>query len=218
MAIFASECGPKLEMMNSPEVSVFDYKPLLLAIAVEFLGNFKDAEDAVQDTYLRWFERDTSQVVKIKPYLIATLKTVCFDWSKQTQRFWDFQKEILEMAPAKESILPAQWLEFDMDKELSRAYEAMTRKLNISEKSVFLLREVFNFDYQDIAEIVGKKTENCRKILDRAKKRLQENTERFKVEAEKSRQSFLAFQEACRNGKMSELVQSLAYEMEDKKN
>ncbi len=202
--------------MNSPEVSVFDYKPLLLSIAVEFLGNFKDAEDAVQDTYLRWFERDTSEVVKIKPYLIATLRNVCFDWSKQSQRFWDFQKEIMDMAPAKEDFFPTQWLEFDMDKELSRAYDAMTRKLNISEKSVFLLREVFNFDYQDISNIVGKKTENCRKILDRAKKRLQENSERFKVEAEKSRQSFMTFQDACRNGKMSEFVQSLMYEMEDK--
>lgn len=203
--------------MTSPDVSVLDYKPLLLSIALEFFGNFKDAEDAVQDTYLRWFERDTSQVEKIKPYLITTLKNVCFDWSKQSQRFWDFQKDLRQMAPAKEDFFPSYWFDFEMDKELSRAYDALTRKLNVSEKSVFLLREIFNFDYQDIAGILGKKKENCRKILDRAKKRLDENTERFKVEAEKSRNSFYNFQEACKNGKVNDFVQTLMQEMEEKK-
>ncbi len=201
--------------MTPSDASVFKYKPLLFSIAYEFMGNLKDAEDAVQDTYLRWFERDTSQVEKIKPYLVATLKNVCFDWSKQSQRFWDFQKDLVQMAPAKEDFLPAYFLDFEMEKELSKAYAAMTGKLNISEKSVFLLREIFNYDYADIANIIGKKAENCRKILDRAKKRLNENTTRFKQEATKNSQSFLDFQQAVKHDKVNEFVLSLQKEMQD---
>ncbi len=201
--------------MTPSDASVFKYKPLLFSIAYEFMGNLKDAEDAVQDTFLRWFERDTSQVEKIKPYLVATLKNVCFDWSKKTQKFWDFQRDLMEMAPAKEDFLPTYFLEFEMEKELSKAYAAMTGKLNISEKSVFLLREIFNYDYADIAHIIGKKTDNCRKILDRAKKRLEENTTRFKQEAAKNSQSFLDFQQAVKHDKVNEFVLSLQKEIQD---
>jgi len=203
--------------MTPSDTSVFKYKPLLFSIAYEFMGNFKDAEDAVQDTYLRWFERDNSKVEKIKPYLVATLKNVCFDWSKQSQRFWDFQKELVQMAPAKEDFLPTYLLDFEMEKELSKAYAAMTGKLNISEKSVFLLREIFNFDYADIANIIDKKADNCRKILDRAKKRLDENTTRFKQEASKNTQSFLDFQQALKHDKVNEFVLYLQKEIEDSK-
>lgn len=204
--------------MTPSDASVFQYKPLLFSIAYEFLGNLKDAEDAVQDTYLRWFERDTSQVEKIKPYLVATLKNICFDWSKQTNRFWEMQKEMMERAPAKEDFIPAYILDFEMDKELWKAYQTMTSMLNISEKSVFLLREIFNFEYQDISSIIGKKSENCRKILDRAKKRLAEKSARFYVETEQSAASFADFKDACQKGKVNEFVISLQKEIKDKKN
>lgn len=204
----------KLHGMSASEAIVFQYRPLLLSIAMDMLGNLKDAEDAVQDTFLRWLERDTSHVQKTQPYLVTTLKNVCFNFSKQTQRFREMKKDFLEFR-GREHFLPAYFSEFDMDKELARAYDTLTRKLNISEKSVFLMREIFNFDYQEIAAVVDKKAVNCRKILDRAKKRLEENNERFRCEADKVYASFQLFQEAYKHGKVNEFMASLKKEMQD---
>ncbi len=185
--------------MNTPVANVLEYRPLLMKIAMEFLGNFKDAEDAVQDTFLKWFERDTSRIQNIRTYLIVMLKNICLNWVKRTQKFKEIHEELFESENSTQS-LPTPWADFDMEKELSNAYETMMRKLNISEKAVYLMREVFQRDYQDIADIVGKKVENCRKIFDRAKKRLEEKNERFREEAIKTQESFQHFLETCRNG------------------
>ena len=56
------------------ELSVLKYQPMLMSIGFSILGNVKDAEDAVQETFLRWFEKDTSNVKESKPYLISTLR------------------------------------------------------------------------------------------------------------------------------------------------
>ncbi|MEL6862896.1 MAG: sigma-70 family RNA polymerase sigma factor [Bacteroidota bacterium] len=203
--------------MSASDAAVLKYKPLLMAIATEMTGNFKDAEDAVQDTFLKWFERDTSHVTRIKPYLIATLKNTCFDWFKQAQRLTEYKNEWWEEYMQTQNDYSSYWPEFDMEWELSKAYASLTSKLNISEKAVFLLREIFNFDYQDIATIVDKKSENCRKILDRAKKRLAENNERFREEADKTYQnSFYYFQMACDSDKLHEFVTYLSKELKDK--
>lgn len=198
--------------MTVPNANVLKYRPLLLSIAKDILGNYKDAEDAVQDTFVKWFERDTTHVKKIKPFLVTTLKNICYNRSHRANKLKAIHEELTETRQS-DPYIPLPWGEFDVDRELSYAYEALIRKLNISEKSVYLLREIFNFDYQDIADIVDKKVENCRKILDRAKKRLEENNDRFKAEAHKTKVSFNHFQEACKNGTFHEFVAFLKLEM-----
>lgn len=198
--------------MNASEATVFQYKPLLLSIAYEILGNVKDAEDAVQDTFLKWFEHDTSHVDKIKPYLISTLKNICFNWSKRAGKLREIKEELMELK-YRDYFSTPQWMDFDKEVDLSKAYSELTKKLNISEKTVYLLREVFNFDYADISEIVDHKAENCRKILERAKKRLEEKNERFRYEADKAKETFVQFQNACSTGKLNELVLSLKREL-----
>ncbi|HIN38881.1 MAG TPA: hypothetical protein EYM84_01265, partial [Flavobacteriales bacterium] len=61
---------------------ILEYRPMLLSIAINLLGNIKDAEDMVQDTFVKWFERDTTHVVQSKGYLITTLKNACSNFSR----------------------------------------------------------------------------------------------------------------------------------------
>ena len=188
---------------------------MLLSIAMNILGNIRDAEDAVQDTFVKWFERDTEHVTRSKGYLITTLKNGCLNFSTREKRH-DRLKEELIMDDPRPGLQPTGWADFDLENELARSYAALSRRLNFSEKSVYMLREVFNLDYQEISAMLDKKTENCRKILDRAKKRLSDQNERFRIEANKQTASFESFRDACNTGKLSEYISSIKDEVLEK--
>ncbi|MBL4656557.1 MAG: hypothetical protein JKX73_01045, partial [Flavobacteriales bacterium] len=197
------------------ELSVLQHHPLLMSIGLSILGNVRDAEDAVQETFLRWFEKDTSDVKESKPYLISTLKNYCFTNFKKGQKMEE-AKEAIKSEEGISSYIPSYFSDFDMEKELSKSYEMICKKLNITETKVYMMKEVFNVDYNEISEIMDKKVENCRKILDRAKQRLEEENERFKLEMKKHKESFDSFREACSTGTFSDYVASLKDEVREK--
>lgn len=186
-----------------------------MSIALSILGDIRDAEDAVQDTFVKWFERDTSHVEQSKGYLITTLKNTCFNFSRSEKK-QDELKEGLMIDEKKEGFFASAWADFDLENELAKSYEAISKNLNFSEKAVYMLREVFNLDYQEISTMLDKKAENCRKILDRAKKRLEEQSERFQIEASKQAASFESFREACNTGRLNEYITSLRDEVLEK--
>ena len=199
----------------SAEISVLDYQPLLMSIGFSILGNVKDAEDAVQETFLKWFEKDTTDVKESKPYLISTLRNLCFTNFQKGQKMEE-AKEDIRSNEEERSYIPAYFTDFDMERELSRSYEMICKKLNITETKVYMMKEVFNIDYQEISNIMDKKVENCRKILDRAKQRLEEKNERFKLEMKKNIESFESFREACSTGALSDYLASLKDEVREK--
>ena len=188
---------------------------MLMSIAYRILGNAKDTEDAVQETFLKWFEKDTTDVKESKPYLITTLKNLCFTNFQKGQKMEE-AKESIRSNEEERSFIPAYFLDFDMERELSRSYEMICKKLNITETKVYMMREVFNVDYSEISKIMDKKVENCRKILDRAKQRLEEKNERFKLEMKKNMKSFESFREACGTGTFSDYLASLKDEVREK--
>jgi len=199
----------------SPEASVLQYQPMLMSIAFNILGNRKDTEDAVQETFLKWFERDTSEVKERKSYLVSTLKNLCFTNFRKGQKMEE-AKENIRSDESESSYVPTYFLDFDMERELSRSYEMVCRKLNITETKVYMMKEVFNVDYEEISKIMDKKVANCRKILDRAKQRLEEKNERFKLEMQKHVESFESFREACSTGAVSDYLASLKDEVREK--
>ena len=187
---------------------ILEYRPMLLSIAISLLGNIKDAEDMVQDTFVKWFERDTTHVVQSKGYLITTLKNACSNFSRSGKRHDKFEEEMI-IDEKKTGFFPSDWFDFDLENDLAKSYATLSKRLNITEKSVYILREVFNLDYQEISSMLDKKAENCRKIFGRAKERLTQQKERFQIEANKHSISFELFREACRTGKLSEYISNL---------
>jgi len=197
------------------DACVLEYRPILLSIAINILGNIKDAEDVVQDTFVKWFEKDTTHVEKSKGYLITSLKNTCLNFSRSGKKQDEFKEELI-IDEKKTGFFPSDWFDFDLENDLARSYATLSKKLNISEKSVYMLREVFGMDYQEISSMLDKKAENCRKILNRAKERLTEQKERFQIEASKHAASFELFQEACRTGKLSDYITNLKAEVLEK--
>ncbi|MBL4656846.1 MAG: hypothetical protein JKX73_02515, partial [Flavobacteriales bacterium] len=134
----------------SAELSVLQHHPLLMSIGLSILGNVRDAEDAVQETFLKWFEKDTSDVKESRPYLVSTLKNYCFTNFKKGQKMEE-AKDTIRSEESESSYIPAYFSDFDMEKELSKSYEMICKKLNITETKVYMMKEVFNVDYNEIS-------------------------------------------------------------------
>ncbi|MBP2242111.1 RNA polymerase sigma-70 factor (ECF subfamily) [Cytobacillus eiseniae] len=150
------------------------YKPLLFSIGYRMLGSITDAEDIVQETFLKAYQIDEKKIDNKKAYLCKVVTNRCLDHLKSAQHRreqyigpWNPVPLLLE---SSNGIDPS---EMALQKEgLSIAYLRMMEHLAPDERAVLLLREALDFSYSEIAEIIEKKEENCRKILSRAKQRI----------------------------------------------
>ena len=153
--------------MNGVEFQ--QYRSFLFAIAYRMLGSVTDAEDMVQETFLRWQQRRVT-VRSPKAYLATIITRLCIDYlrSARVQREQYIGPWLPE--PLETHFNPAEQVE--LADSLSTAFLVLLEKLSPTERAVFLLREVFDFNYAEIEQIVGKSATNCRQILRRARQHL----------------------------------------------
>lgn len=150
------------------------FKPLLFSIGYRMLGSIADAEDIVQEAFLKAYQIDEQNIENKKAYLCKIVTNRCLDELKSARHKreqyigpWNPVPLLLENT---NDFDPA---EFALKREgLSMAYLRMMEHLAPDERAVLLLREVFNFSYAEIANCIDKKEDNCRKILSRAKQRI----------------------------------------------
>src|SRR5258706_12673804 len=144
------------------------FRPLLFSIAYRMLGSVMDAEDIVQEAYLRWQRAEREEVQSAKSYLCTIVTRLSIDYLRlaQVQResyigMWLPEPLFMERVPAiSDSATNTE--------ALSMAFLVMLEKLSPVERAIFLLREVFDYEYAEIAEIVDKSEANCRQMLRRA--------------------------------------------------
>jgi RNA polymerase sigma-70 factor, ECF subfamily len=146
------------------------YKPLLFSLGYRMLGSVTEAEDLVQETFLKLYQLDEKQLDNKKAYLCKIMTNRCLDvlTSARIRREqyigpWNPEPLLLEEDPANLVI---------QKEGLSIAYLRMMEHLTPDERAILLLREGFNFSYLEIANMIDKKEENCRKIFSRAKKKI----------------------------------------------
>ncbi|MEH7331693.1 RNA polymerase sigma-70 factor [Neobacillus drentensis] len=150
------------------------YKPLLFSLGYRMLGSVAEAEDIVHDTFLKAYQINEETITNKKAYLCKMLTNRCLDVlksarSKREQYVgpWNPEPLLLEKLHAFD---PSEMI---IQKEgLSIAYLRMMEHLAPDERAVLLLREAFDFSYSEIANIIEKKEENCRKIFSRAKQKV----------------------------------------------
>lgn len=169
--------------MARPEsVEIFDdYRPLLFSIAYRMLGTVMEAEDILQEAFLRWQMAPHDEVEMPKSYLSSIVTRLSIDYLRSAQ----YRREeyigpwLPEPFITDSSANPDQML--TLSESLSTAFLVLLESLKPVERAVFLLREVFDYDYPAIAQIVGKSEANCRQIVSRARKHIAENRPRFEV-------------------------------------
>ena len=189
-----------------------ELRSLLFSIAYRMLGSASDAEDIVQETYLR-FHRETAagtDVESPKSYLSAITTRLCIDHLRSAR----VRRETYVGTWLPEPIVTDDESDAESHAEtadsLSMGFLVLLESLTPVERAVFLLREVFEYEYGEIAAIVGKSVENCRQISVRARKQVQAGRPRF--EASKAQREELArrFFAAAADGDVEGLTSMLA--------
>ena len=194
------------------EQSQEDLRPLLFSIAYRMLGTVADAEDIVQEAFLR-LQRTTSDGKEVRSPR-AFLTTVTTRLAIDQLRSARVKRESYVGPWLPEPVLtagepgPAEVTE--MADSLSMSFLVLLETLSPVERAVFLLREVFDYGYDEIAEIVDKSEANCRQIFARARKRIDEGKPRFDADREKQRELTRGFIAAAQDGEMDQLVELLA--------
>jgi RNA polymerase sigma-70 factor, ECF subfamily len=186
------------------------YRVLLFSIAYRMLGSATDAEDIVQEAFLRWLQAASDEVQSPKAYLSTVVVRLCIDQLRSARA----QREVYVGPWLPEPILTDQYPELTdstiLAESLSFAFLVVLENLGPLERAVFLLREVFDYDYPDIAAIVGKSEANCRQMLHRAHLHLGKRRPRFDVSHEQQERITDQFLRATTNGDMQGLLTLLA--------
>lgn len=183
---------------------------LLFAIAYRMLSSATDAEDIVQEAFLRWLQVRPDEVQSPRAYLSAVVVRLCIDHLRTAR----VQREVYVGPWLPEPILTGTRPELAdtvvLAESLSFAFLIMLESLGPLERAVFLLREVFDYTYPEIAAIVGKSEANCRQILHRAQTHLGQRQPRYDVSREQQERITHQFLHATTSGDMQGLLNLLA--------
>ncbi|HEX9077306.1 MAG TPA: RNA polymerase sigma-70 factor [Anaerolineae bacterium] len=185
-------------------------RPLLFSIAYRMLGSAMDAEDMVQETFLRWQQASDDDIQSPKAYLSTILTRLCIDdlRSAQKQREEYIGPWLPEPVLTTENTTMTDTLE--LAESLSMAFLVLLESLAPIERAVFLLREVFGYEYPEIARIVGKSETNCRQIASRAKEHIAAKRPRHGATREQQEEVTRRFIVACMSGDLQALLSVLA--------
>ncbi len=191
--------------MNRTEI--FDrHRSLLFSIAYRMLGSVMEAEDIVQESFLRWERADGSEVRSPRAYLSAVATRLCMDHlrsarMRREQYVGPWLPEPLPTGTESDVAETAM-----LDESLSIAFLVLLESLSPVERAVFLLREVFDYDYPEVSHIVGKSEANCRQISHRAREAVAARRPRFEASHGQEENLTRRFIEACAAGDMEGLL------------
>jgi RNA polymerase sigma-70 factor (ECF subfamily) len=189
-----------------------EFRPLMFSIAYRMTGSASDAEDIVQEAFLRLTRvlRDGASIDSPKAYLatVTTRLAISHLRSARVRRESYVGAWLPEPLLADPDSDPAERAE--MSDSLSMAFLVLLESLTPTERAVFLLHEVFGYDYKEIAGITGKSETNCRQILVRARHHVDDGKPRFDASREQRDQVARRFFEAAGGGDLSGLLELLA--------
>jgi RNA polymerase sigma-70 factor (ECF subfamily) len=202
---------------GEPEVPVrlamFDqHRSLLFSIAYRMLGSVTDAEDMLQETFIRWQEASDSdeEIRSPRAFLITIISRLCINHlqSARVQReeyVGQWLPEPIVTGPGSDPLEMVR-----VDESLSMAFLVVLERLTPVERAVFLLREVFEYQYAEIADFLGLSEGNCRQILGRARGHVSEVRPRFETSERKRDDLLERFLTATSSGDMEGLLALLA--------
>jgi RNA polymerase sigma-70 factor (ECF subfamily) len=190
--------------MNNTEV--FDkYRPLLFSISYRMLGSVMEAEDVVQEAYLRW-QGVGEEVRSPSAYLSTVVTRLCIDRLRSARASREQYVGTWLPEPLVEEQVSEVVGTADLDDSLSMAFLVLLESLTPVERAVFLLREVFGYEYAEIASLVGKREANCRQISRRARRSVAARRPRFESSPEQEKRLMDGFLQASLRGDMEALL------------
>lgn len=202
-------------MSANNDLGIFEAaRPMLMGIAYRMFGSYSDAEDAVQETYIKWQAADTDNIEHPKAWLGKVCTRLCIDQLKSGH-----SKKVEYVGPWLPEPLGAQDIDsfdehYSLADSLSTAFMLMLDRLNPRERAAFLLREVFDYEYHEVSDILGIKEPTCRKLVSRAKKHLKSSRQRHSIPEPRKLELITAFQTAIQKGNAESLERLLSDDIE----
>jgi RNA polymerase sigma-70 factor (ECF subfamily) len=178
------------------------HRPLLFSIAYRMLGSASEAEDVVQDAWLRARQDEHADVRSARAYLTTIVTRLCIDHLRSAERTrMEYPGPWLPEPLAEPNQESAE-----LASSLTTAFLVLLEQLSPTERAVFLLREVFELDFGEVARSIGKTEANTRQILKRARDRLHDARPRFTASRRESEEIVRRFRHASVTGDMEGLM------------
>ncbi|HLU11676.1 MAG TPA: RNA polymerase sigma-70 factor [Oceanobacillus sp.] len=190
-----------------------EYRSLLFAIAYRMLGSAMEAEDIVQEAYLRYRDTPPESIRSLKSFLTTIVHHLCLDHLKSAQvrrenYVGPWLPEPIITGDGATLLSPLRQI---TDREsISMAFLVLLESLSPLERAVFLLREVFDYEYAEIAQITGRNEAACRQLFSRAKKHIREHRPRLPTSPEAHAKMIGRFMDAFIAGDIDRLMNLLA--------
>lgn len=187
------------------------HRPLLFSVAYRMLGSVADAEDVLQEAYLRWQRMADEEVRSPRAYLSTVVTRLSIDQLRSARvRREEYVGAWLPEPLLTEGEGAAVVEAAILEESLSMAFLVLLESLTPTERAVFLLREIFDYDYAEVSRLVGKSEDNCRQISRRARQSVAARRPRFESSPEQEERLMGSFLEACASGDMDALVSLLS--------
>jgi RNA polymerase sigma-70 factor (ECF subfamily) len=206
---------PKLSSRGANVAESYeDLRPLLFSIAYRMLGSVAEAEDIVQEAFLRYhralLEHD-AEIESPKAYLSAVTTRLAIDHLRSARvRKERYVGEWLPEPLLTDESAPDAARQAEEADSLSMAFLLLLERLSPVERAVFLLHDVFDYGYDEVADIVGKNEDNCRQLAVRARRHVDEHKPRFEASRQQRERLAARFFDAIEEGDMEGLIELLA--------
>lgn len=185
------------------------HRKTLFGIAYRMLGSVSEAEDMVQEVWLRWQRQDLAKIETPRAWLVSTTIRLCIDQLRAARRKREEYYGVWLPEPLLAHADDAEMPTAGLSDSLTMAFMFMLECLGPVERAVFLLREAFDYDYAEIASIVGKSEANCRQMLSRARAQLKPRAEPPHLPDEEAHQLVEQFLAASATGDVEKLLSML---------
>ncbi|MEV4177306.1 RNA polymerase sigma-70 factor [Nonomuraea sp. NPDC049709] len=183
-------------------------RPMLLGLAYRLLGSMWDAEDVVQEAWLRWEGTDRGAVREPRAFLVTVVSRLALDQLRSAR----VKREAYTGPWLPEPVMTSEAGPLDtaeLRDTVSYATLYMMERLSPPERAVFVLREAFELPYDEIAEIVGASVANARQMHHRASVRLAQGRDRFRPSTEEHAKLLVSFMRAAQRGDLAALTELL---------
>lgn len=176
-------------------------RPKLTRVAYRMLGSVQDAEDSVQDAFIRWMNTERTEILEPEAFLRRTVTRLCLDQLKSARR----QRETYIGQWLPDPVVEEEEIE-DVTLPLMLALE----RLSPLERAVFLLHDVFGLSFEEVAATIRRDPAACRQLASRAREHVRNERPRFEIEKKRGLALAEAFSSAARSGDMKAIAAMLA--------
>lgn len=196
------------QLAFDPTAIFTEHRAMLFTVAYEMLGSAADAEDVLQEAWLRWSDVDHAHVRNPRAYLAQTVARLSLNRLRALKR----QRETYIGPWLPEPVATSQDVERDVElaESVSLAMLVVLESLSPTERAVFVMRDVFGFDYGDIADAIDKSEAAARQIAHRARTHVRERREHTRATLQEHAEASERFFRASVEGDIQQLMDALA--------